>query len=67
MCALNIFMNLVFLEWCLVQSSEVKDKEVLAPGIGLGWGVTNGVFCSRKVILNFLLSNYNASHWPFST
>ena len=47
MCALNIFMYRVSLEWRLVQSSEVKDKEVLAPSIGLGWGATDGVFFSR--------------------
>ena len=46
MCALNIFMDLMSLEWCLVQSSEVKDKEVLDPGRGLGWGATDGVFFS---------------------
>ena len=33
-------MDLVSLELCLVQSSEVKDIEDLAPGIGLGWGAT---------------------------
>ena len=40
-------MDLVSLEWLLMQSNEVKDKEVHAPGIGLGWGVTDGGFCSR--------------------
>ena len=47
MCALNIFMDLLSLEWRLVQSSEVKDREVHAPGIGLGWVATNGGFFSR--------------------
>ena len=47
MCALNIFMYRVSLEWRLVQSSEVKDKEVPAPSIGLAWGSTEGVFFSR--------------------
>ena len=47
MCALNIFMDILSLEWHLVQCSEVKDKEVPAPGIGLGWGATNGGFRSR--------------------
>ena len=31
-------MDLVSLEWHLVHSSEVKDREVPAPSIGLGWG-----------------------------
>ena len=39
-CALNIFMDLVSLEWCLVYSSEVKDREGPTPGIGLWWGAT---------------------------
>ena len=47
MCALNILMDLVSLEWCLVQSNEVKDKEVFSPGIGSGWGATNGGFFLR--------------------
>ena len=47
MCALNIFMDLVSLEWRLVQFSEVKYREVPSPGIGLGWGATDGGFCSR--------------------
>ena len=47
MCALNFFMDLVSLEWRLVQSSEVKYSEVPAPSIGLGWGATDGVFCYR--------------------
>ena len=56
MCALNFSMDLVSLEWRLVQSSEVKCKEVPAPGIGLGWGSTGGGFCSRKLILdNFMM------------
>ena len=40
MCALNIFMDLVSLEWCLMQSSEFKYREGFAPGIELGWGAT---------------------------
>ena len=47
MCALNIFIDLVSLEWHLVQSSEVNSREVPAPGIWLGWGATDGGFCSR--------------------
>ena len=47
MCALNIFMDLVSLEWRLVQSNEVKDREVPTPGIGLGWGATDGGFFLR--------------------
>ena len=47
MCALNSFMDLVSLEWRLVQSNEVKDREVHSPSIGLGWGATDGVFCLR--------------------
>ena len=50
-CALNMFMDLVSSEWHLVQSSEVKDRGGPAPGIGLGWGATNGVFWSGKVLL----------------
>ena len=37
-CALDIFMDLVSLEWCIVQFSELKDREGPAPGIGIGWG-----------------------------
>ena len=33
-------MDLVFLEWFLVYSSELKYREGPAPGIGLGWGAT---------------------------
>ena len=40
-------MDLVSLEWHLVQSIEVNDREVPAPGIGLGWGATDGGFYSR--------------------
>ena len=40
-------MDLVSLEWHLVQSNEVKDIEVPAPGIGLGWGAIDGGFYSR--------------------
>ena len=47
MCELNIFMDCVSLEWFLVQSSEVKYKEILAPSIGLGLGASDGGFCSR--------------------
>ena len=47
MCALNIFMDLVSLEWHLVQPIEVKERELPAPGIVLGWGATDGGFCSR--------------------
>ena len=47
MCALNIFMDLVYLEWHLVQSIEVKDEEVPSLAIGLGWGATNGGFFLR--------------------
>lgn len=50
-CALNMFMDLVSSEWHLVQSSEVKDRGGPAPGIGLGWGATNGGFWSGKVLL----------------
>ena len=39
---INFFMDLVSLEWRLVQSSEVKDIEVPAPSIGLGWGSIDG-------------------------
>ena len=54
-------MDLVSLEWCLLQSHEVKDKEGPTPGIGLGWGATDGGFCSRKLIFNFLLIEVNMS------
>ena len=40
-------MDLVSLEWRLGKSSEVKEREGHAPGIGLGWGsieVTNFEF-----------------------
>lgn len=50
-CALNMFMDLVSSEWYLVQSSEVKDRGGPAPGIGLGWGATDGGFWSGKVLL----------------
>ena len=46
-CALIFFMDLVSLEWRLGKSSEVKEREGHAPGIGLGWGATNGGFLSR--------------------
>ena len=40
-CALNIFMDLVSLERCLLLVfSELKNREGPAPGIGLGWGAT---------------------------
>ena len=39
-CALDIFMDLVSLEWSLVYSSELKDREGCSPVIGLGWGAT---------------------------
>ena len=45
--ALNIFIDTISLEWRLVQSSKVKDREVPAPGIGLGRGATDGGFFSR--------------------
>ena len=38
-------LDLASLEWHLVQSSEVKDREVPSPGIGLGWGANDGGFC----------------------
>ena len=37
------------LEWLLVYSNELKDREGTAPSIGLGWGAT------EVIILNFLL------------
>ena len=40
-------MDIVSLEWRLVNSSELKDREGHAPGIRLGWGATDGGFCSR--------------------
>ena len=46
-CALNIFIDLVSLEWCFVQYSEVKDRDGHALGIGLVWGVIDDGFCSR--------------------
>ena len=46
-CALNIFIDIVSLEWRLMHSSEVKDREGHAPGIGLGWGVIDDGFCLR--------------------
>ena len=36
--ALDIFMDLVYLEWNLVYSIELKDREGPSLGIGLGWG-----------------------------
>lgn len=50
-CALNMFMDLVSSEWHYVQSSEVNDRGGPAPGIGLGWGATDGGFWSGKVLL----------------
>ena len=40
-------MDHVSLEWHIVQYSGGKDREGHAPGIGLGWGATDGGFCSR--------------------
>ena len=40
-------MDLVSLEWHIVYSSEMKDREGPPSGIGLGWGATDDGFCSR--------------------
>ncbi|KAH9323457.1 hypothetical protein KI387_018096, partial [Taxus chinensis] len=50
-CTLDMFMDLVASEWQYIQCSEVKGRGGPAPGIGLGWGATNGGFWSRNVIL----------------
>ena len=39
-CALDMFMDIVTLEWLLVYSNELNDKEDPTPSIGLGWGAT---------------------------
>eukprot|EP01018_Ginkgo_biloba_P015897 Gb_24051 [translate_table: standard] len=50
-CILSMFMNLIASEWCHMQSCEMNGRGGPAPGIGLGWGATNGGYWSTKVLL----------------
>ena len=49
-CALEIFMDLMSLEWRLVQTSYLKDIKGPAPGIGLGWGATEVIYFEFSLI-----------------
>ncbi|XP_057822355.2 transcriptional elongation regulator MINIYO isoform X2 [Cryptomeria japonica] len=48
---LNMFMDLVTSEWHYIQCSEVQGRGGPAPGIGIGWGATNGGWWSRKALV----------------
>lgn len=48
---LTVFLTTISAEWHLVQSIEVFGRGGPAPGVGFGWGSSNGGFWSTNVLL----------------